>query len=240
MTTGIMKTMTTTTTLSVDSATADDIADPAACSDIADGGCNLRSAVARCTQLLTNTSQACIVSMPAAELVKLDPRLGELSIVGANGLLRLDGNGCVISPLGESGTLNNTRLLRVRDVGFGDELTFIISNVTIRGFGNSELNGGALSLERTSVVFNDVLFSNNTGIYGGAVDIRTSSFVRITSVLFERNIAGIRGGGIYFGNRNSNVKLTSCEFVGNVVSGEASDDGESMSMGKFKTYSCFR
>lgn len=118
-------------------------------------------------------------------------------------------------------------VLASRDVPFADtvamyiyENTIIhIANMTIQDYSNTvstEPNkAGAMEVVNSNILFENVVFRNNSGVIGGAVHV-TNSNVTLNDTSFLENSARLHGGALYF--INSNVEVNHCLFRHNNVS----------------------
>jgi hypothetical protein len=173
-----------------------------------------------------------VVLLPPAQEIHMNPRLGEILLSGLSGQLRIEGGGCILSPLPGTAAGNATRLFRVHNV-VNNYVIFQLSNATVSGFGNKELDGGAIYFYRSKGIINSVIFRDNVGLAGGAVCIDQCSSFQFLSTQFVGNTAASDGGGVHVGSQVSNVNFTSCDFTHNVVTGEKiSSIGTAMFMGR--------
>ena len=170
------------------------------------GECNLRSALEYCSLLDRSSFNECSVRLPSSPggaEVHVDPQYGELRITpSANSAsVSLYGSGCNISPVG----YGTTRLFVVdatsASVPAGYSLQ--IYNVSVLGFGDESLDGGALHVSgAVEIQLTDVSFIDNIGMSGGAVYLELLKSAEFSYCIFSHNVADFLGGGIVVLNSN--------------------------------------
>jgi hypothetical protein len=200
-------------------------------------GCNLRAAMLFCESFLSIPGRECIISLPPMGHLFLDPVRGEMRMDLARGVLRIEGNECQLSPLPSS--TNTSRLFRIANSAEINDFMFSVSNMTIRGFGSDEWDGGAVYMESVAVTLDSVIFDNNAGLAGGAVCFHKCKGVRVLSSHFVNNTAASDGGGMYLSVDNVGFNITSCEFIGNsVIRTAVSTIGTGFFIGIYCSYLC--
>lgn len=118
-------------------------------------------------------------------------------------------------------------ILASQNVPFADSVAIYIfdntitriANMTIQDYSNTlstEPNkAGAMEVVNSKVLFENVVFQNNSGVIGGAIHV-TNSSVTLNNTMFFRNSARLHGGGLYL--LNSNAHIENCIFHRNNVS----------------------
>eukprot|EP01032_Pedospumella_encystans_P016013 gene16013-18288_t len=131
--------------------------------------------------------------------------------------------GVTLTGLSEAGDV----ILASQNVPFADSVAIYIfdntitriANITIQDYSNTlstEPNkAGAMEVVNSKVLFENVVFQNNSGVIGGAIHV-TNSSVTLNNTMFFRNSARLHGGGLYF--LNSNAHIENCIFHRNNVS----------------------
>jgi hypothetical protein len=171
------------------------------------GSCNVRSAVAYCTSILT-TGVQCIVQLPLSETVYISPSLGDIVVENVAGSLEFIGNNCTVSFA--TGLTERARFLTAQNTN--KELNLIIRNLTVESFGGSLTDGGALfARDLASLTVEDVSFVNTHGRCGGSVYLNNVDSVTIANCSFT-GTSGSQGGAICINDFNTYVTIKSCIF----------------------------
>jgi hypothetical protein len=158
--------------------------------------CNFRSAVAYCDAALRNASDHdCTIMLPPSEEIIMNAAFGEIRLQNVPpGVMRIEGNGSVISPPVAAEPFNQScRLLNIQNGPLNTDFRLLLSNVTIARFGYWTLDGGAVSVTNVALNTDTVRFVHNIGSHGGAVAIDNSQDVSFLSTDFEFNRAANDG-----------------------------------------------
>lgn len=188
---------------------ADSVANVSACvaATSLSGTCNIRSAVAFCTSVLT-TGVQCIIQLPLSETVYINPSLGDIVVENVTGSLEFNGNNCTVSST--TGSTARARFLTVQNTK--KELNLIIRTLTVELFGGSLIDGGALfASDLASLTVEDVTFVNTYGRNGGSVFLADMDAVTIANCSFT-DTSGSQGGAIYIDKFSTYVSITHCIF----------------------------
>ena len=188
-----------------------------------EGKCNLRSAIASVVCNLfpnDNIGHKFIIVLPEKGDVYINTSISEMQLLNTYCNLEIIGNGATIHSL--SGNDSDDPSLRFLSLQITEDripslrYSFWLSNVTIKGFGNAALGGGALLVVQQFVYMENVVFEENTGDVGGAVCCDRCHAFQATAVKFMNNSAASDGGGVFL-TASSLVAVAQCDFIGNTV-----------------------
>eukprot|EP01041_Mallomonas_annulata_P011727 gene11727-24595_t len=206
--------------------------------------CNLRSALAAC---IVNPSGYCAIYLPSSSTISLDsstysPLAISMSSIVSFYRLTIFGQGSIIKCLPEGNNCKSRFLSVTNSNKISGSLSLYLFNFIVKGFGSSNIDGGALYLKGlndfviNTVTFQsnggglrldqynyDITISNNiisfniaSGNFGGGIYILSSnkdfSFENNT---FSSNTAKLSGGAVYIDNGNANIRFQGGSFVSN-------------------------
>ena len=196
------------------------------------GSCSVRAAVSYCFAGLPSDT-ACSIDMDHRTNVTLtagafvfNPAPASLTNVVK---VLVNGNGATFSAApGHQGSsffvTNNTAMqqyssfLGHRRLFSASSSVLILQNVTLKGFGSSGVNGGALNLfGLTLLSLTDVTFVDNEGANGGAIYVCNTTEVVLKNVVFRNNRASSNGGAIFLSNVDI-VTINGAKFYLNTAS----------------------
>jgi predicted outer membrane repeat protein len=114
---------------------------------------------------------------------------------------------------GQGSTLTTdtgSRFMRLHSVS-----RFEVWNVTLAGFGSSDVDGGAVYLDDSSgVVFSSVVFWRNTGSFGGVIYASSVDDMVIEYCQLTENTASNNGGVVYADTYNDGWSISTSTFTG--------------------------
>jgi len=97
----------------------------------------------------------------------------------------------------------------------GDVLTISDCNISENGIDETDLYGGGIYNNSTSLILNNTLIYGNKASNGGGLYNEDGTLVNISKCIFSGNIAGVYYGGIYNYMINSSSTIKSCLFSSN-------------------------
>ena len=172
--------------------------------------CNLRSAVAYCSQQESGNLDICNVQLLTETATLISASFGQLEL-GAGLANRMS----VVGPGTITPESTNAGRLFYFDVNVTlPQASLSLSNLTVAGFGDGSDDGGAIWLSgeaAISLLF--VAFQDNRGADGGSIWVSGNSRgMRLDSCVFLRSVASGSGGGIYVGKNVSGVIVRDSTF----------------------------
>lgn len=123
-----------------------------------------------------------------------------------------------------SGGIFNSRFLQIMDNSFSSIrnitfqnfalpkiATFVINDFSLVG---ANIVGGTFAVSNSSVVFENLVFNNNSALFGAGICAITSS-LKVSNCDFIGNVAGYHGGAISVGQ--TDITITNSRFINNTA-----------------------